>query len=274
MTIFERPSFWDWLYTFGETPLSKEDWQDLYEQGQYKNQAIVSEMEGGPYHWNFETLRFDFPITHLYGLTSVLVLNNRVGFEEILYLEVDGQFYRIGWYDAHNHEMVFREEEFWQLMAIVAQTVPSKEVDAKAYLLYLARFFPLLTTTMATVLMEKTLVAHGALCALEKSLSYQLKEEELYTRSIGENQKEFIYRPHRIEANECCIRFVLNTQLNWVEQQQGSYYLEGTGAYSTRTAIYSQGISMPVDIYDTEDGNAYCTFPTEHWHALLEQIKP
>ncbi len=269
--IFECPSFWDWLYTFGEAALSKEHWEVLSEQGQYRNQTIVSEIEGAPYQWNFETLQFDFPITNRYGFTSLLILGERLGFEEVLYLRVGELYYRIGWYDAHNHEMVFRQEEFWQLIEAVKQMAPSIGVDARAYLLYLARFVPLLEDKTAITWMEKILVAYKGLCMLDKTLTYEVHQEERYTRPIGINQSKMVYRPHRIEAKECRLCFVIRTGLSWVKQPQGMYYLEGSGAYSIRTAIYDQGTPTPVDLYKVEESNDNYTFPVEDWQALLQQ---
>lgn len=271
-TLFRQQEFWNWLYSLGEVVVANEFWQLLHKEGQYQTADVRNQETGELYDWKSETLQFDFPITATYGLTSLLLLHGKCSFEEILYLRVQEKYYRIGWFDCHNHEMVFRQAEFEQLLHFIEQQA-SSSIPSTAYVLYLARFCPLLTTQQATQLMKKAIIAYSQLCAIESPFLYAIKKEELYTRKTEHGLEEIIHHPHRIEADGCPLNFIINEDLQWIKQEQGRYHLEGKAAHTLRSAVYDDFPVLVMQLYD-EETTGHSSFPYQHWHALLQEITP
>ena len=74
MKSLEKIEFWNWLYSFGEKPLTEDIFELLKSDFVYKKEQKQYEYEGESHNWDFETLLIDLPINRDYSLCSLFIL--------------------------------------------------------------------------------------------------------------------------------------------------------------------------------------------------------
>lgn len=269
--IYEQANFWYWVFTLGTVELSTISWQELKKNNQYKVKEKIAEDAGKSYKYQEQTLQLDFPITPYYGFTGLLLLDGKSVFSELLYLRVGELYYLLGWHDPHSHHMVFRMEEWEQVLYFLEQTIRDKKQIAITAL-YLSRFVPALDDQLGKQLAEKSYSYYQELLQVKQPIQLILQQEEFKEKWLRDNLYEMDYQPRAVKVVATPLEFIVEQRIEWVEQKDGSYYLEGSPAYSIRTALYNKNSPIAVTLERPYYHHDKAAFPEQHWQAFLQTI--
>ncbi|BDS11060.1 hypothetical protein [Aureispira anguillae] len=266
MKSLKKIAFWDWLYSLGQQPLTEEVYGMLKTDFVYHKAKKQSKYEGELHEWDFETLLIELPIHNDYCFCLFFHLNKKAEFEENLYLKYKGEFYIIGWFDCHNHEMVFQFEEFYSLMQSVKSN-PKDDDQYNVYFLLLARYVTLIHEKNAAKLMTDAISAYSKLLNSKKETNFDIAKIEPYGNKIFGT--DWMMKLKKIKALTMPLHFTINEGVSWKLQKNNRYHLYGFAAHSMRNAHFDKGLKKPIDIYEVTTDSSTYKFPYELWNDLM-----
>ncbi len=265
MKSLEKIEFWNWLYSSGEIPLAEDTFELLKSDFIYKIEQKQYEYEGESYKWNFETLMIDFPINGHYSLCSLFQLNEKSSeFQENLYLKYKNEYYVLGWFDCHNHEMVFRFKEFYKLLQLLKNTLTNKD-EYSFYFLFLARYVVLTSQEEAVKLMTDATLAYSRLFdSIEPN--FEITKIEPYNNKISGT--DWVMKLKKIKNAH--LHYTINEGVSWRKQKNNVFHLDGFAAYSMRSEHFDKGLEKPIDIYNINADLCEYKFPYDLWDNLIK----
>lgn len=265
MQVFRQLNFWQWLYSFGQQPLDLLLLDALKVAFVYQKDNHQSSLDGQAYTWTFETLRLDLPIGADAALCCLLALDANQHFEETLYLKYLGQYYILGWFDSHQHSLVFRYKEFKTLMHRLSQSLDP--VLYSAYYLLLIRYVTLTEESQGIALMEEAPKAFSNLLHLSTPPTVVLTEDKHYGQAIPFTNQVFLFK--KIHTPNAPLYLHINEGLTWQAQPNGRYHLQGFANYSMRTARFDAQPLRSIDPYDVKAELDHYCFPYQWWENSL-----
>ncbi|SDF57606.1 hypothetical protein [Cellulophaga baltica] len=268
MKVSQKIEFWNWLYSLGDKYLTEEVFDLLKTDFIYKNKEIVSELDGEKYIWNFESILIDLPIVNKYSFYSLIQLNGKGEFEENLYLKKNNDYYALGWIDCHNHEMVFRFEEFYLLMDFLKIKLSEKQFNT--YFLFLARFVTLTNEECAEKLMTDAIKHYSNLLNTNEDKIYNIIKFSNYGNKIY--GLDYVIKIKNIHSLNFPLRYTINEGILWKKSSENIYTLEGFGAHSMRSKHFNNGLNKPIDIYDIKINLDDYKFPNEIWSDMMKKL--
>lgn len=272
MTLFTQAVFWQWLYSLGERPLGPALFAQLKTQGQHRAQMVRSESDGKTWTSEFESLVIDWPVTARFKFRTLLDLDRQQRFEEFLHLQRDGRDHSVAWFDSHQHERLFRVDEFQRLMAHIEAKQPQAQADVSW--LYFARYVALLSEADAQWLTAQIAPRYQRLCGLAQAPEFAIREAQHYGLRIGDDWE---IRLKTVVSQATGLRYSINEGARWQQDAAGHWALQGFAAHATRVATdadVGQAADVPVDLHDPEVDRCGCPFPNQTWDALMAALAP
>ena len=267
MGLFTQAAFWDWLYSLGEQPLGEALYAQLKQAGQYRVQTLHGQSDDQTWTSDLETVVLDWPVSTGFRFRTLLDLGRDQWFEEFLYLQRDGRDFSVAWFDSHQHERLFRVDEFQRLMQHIDAQQP--QVQADTSWLYLGRYVALLSEADARWLTAELARRYQRLCGLEQAPVFEIREAQPYGLRIGD---EWELRLKTVSTPSARLRFSINEGARWLRDAAGHWTLQGFAAHSTR--VPTDEAAWPVDIHDPEHDRCQSSFPNPAWDALMAALAP
>lgn len=248
LNIFKQQDFWHWLFSFDKSEFPSA----IFEQF-----TAVCESKNG-------YLEISFPVnTHF----SLCVRSNCEFEEEFLYLKVNNIYYILGWFDCHNHEDVFKFDEFYQLMKMIEKEQAT--ILYQTSFLFLSRYVVLTNEEEAKNLMQSCLDILSTLCSSDEPTGYVITKHEWYGREVLDMPFKFKY----IENNLSSIKFTIKESFVWDSVKLGKNQLNcarfGFAIHSLRHTDTINDATEPFDFDNQNKGWDEYVFPHKIWHQLL-----
>ena len=272
MTLFTQAAFWRWLYSLGERSLGKALAAQLRNQGQHRVQVLHGQSNGEAWTSEWETVLIEWPVNERFRFRALLDLDRSGRFEEFLHLQREGLDYSVAWFDWHQHERLFRVDEFQRLMAHIEAKQPQAQADVSW--LYFARYVALLSEADAQWLTAQIAPRYQRLCGLAQAPEFAIREAQHYGLRIGDDWE---IRLKTVVSQATGLRFSINEGARWQQDAAGHWALQGFAAHSTRVATdadVGQAADVPVDLHDPEVDRCGCPFPNQTWDALMAALAP
>lgn len=267
MKSLEKIEFWNWLYSFGEKPLTEDIFELLKSDFVYKKEQKQSEYEGESYNWDFETLLIDLPINRDYSLCSLFQLSEKSSeYEETLYLKDKDKHYVLGWFDSHNHERVFRFKEFYGLVEFL-ENILTNTNEYSFYFLFLARYVALTNEKEAVKLMTDAAFSYSRLFDTIEP-SFEITKIEPYNNKISGT--DLVIKLKKIKTQNAPLHYTINEGVSWRKQKDNVFHLDGFAAHSMRSEYFDKGLERSIDIYDFTTDLCEYKFPYDLWNNLME----
>ena len=267
--IYKDIVFWEWLYSFGQKLVTEEVFSQLKTDFIYSNKKMESEFEGKPFQWNFETALINFKIDKNVSLCALLHLDGVSYFEENLYLKYKDDYYVLGWFDAHSHNMVFKFSEFYSVITTIKNSATLSEYCSS--FLFLARYVTLTNEKEAITLAKEAFTCFSKLLDSEEAFECRVTKKEPYNAIITDTN--LVMKLKTIKALNSPLQYVINEGITWENERDTIDYLIGFGAHSIRSKQYKNGNKTPIDIYDVKQGSSDYKFPYQLWNDVIKNCE-